>query len=317
MAGKKQIAERHPILDRVLAINPSYVEESDWDEAPVDRQQFLDWWWAKYAENCERCVLSVGRNMVVKPDGRVGDGKRPLIMIVGEGPGVLEDNTGLPMVSPNVLRASRCGMCNNVYDCYDHKMLAKPDSRHPRNKEIICRPEITNKLQLRDKFYVQSAGSILDGLLVKKWKMNYPRQSWIELYNRLHPTSPWENQSPWFVTNTVLCRSFDKLTKKDCPPGTAPSSICRRWLAWQYAAVQPAITVCMGLPALNALAGGQEKASVPMGEIYESKKFGNIIYIPHPAHAMREKNTAMKALEFGKFGDVLRKALEFCGYPTT
>lgn len=306
----------HPILDRVYAINKDYVEDSDWETAPHNRQEFLDWWWTQFAENCQRCVLGTSRTLTVKPDGFVGDGQQPLIMIVGEGPGVNEDACGLPMISPLTLRASRCGMCKNVQGCYSHKMLSRPDSRHPRNKDIVCKPNVQKTLQLREKFYIQSAGSVLDGILIKLWKFNYPRHSWVELHNRLHPDQAWTHGSPWFVSNCVLCRSFDRLTKKDTPPGTAAKNICRRWFVWQWAAVQPVITVCLGVPALEAVTQGRERTSVRAGEIFHTAKFGPILYQPHPASIMREEHEGMQGLGFARLADTLRRALEYAGYPT-
>jgi len=316
MSVSPEAVKHHPILDLVLSINKDMVEEGEWDAAPHDRQEFLDWWWATYGVNCERCVLSVGRNLVVKPDGYVGDGRRPMIMIVGEGPGALEDATGLPMVSPMVLRSSRCGVCARAHDCFSHKLLPKPNSRHPKNKPIVCRPQPTDILQLRERFYIQSAGSVVDGILMSRWKFNYPRQSWLDLYNRLHPEAPMLQGSPWFITNTVLCRSADPLTHKDTSPGTAPKSICKKWLVWQWAAVQPKITICFGLPALEALTQGKERSQIVAGEIFHTAKFGPIIFHHHPAHLMREENATVQALNFAKIADVFRKALEYAGYPT-
>lgn len=306
----------HPILDKVYQVGKDLVEEKDILDAPTNPSEFLNWWWNTYGEACTRCVLSEKRTLVVKPDGKISPRGLPQIMIVGEGPGIMEDLTGVPMVSPLTLRSSRCGWCLKSEVCYAHKMLEQPTSRHPKNRAVKCQPQPSGKLQLVDKFYLQSAGSILDGVLIKLWKFNYPRQSWIDLYNKLHPDQPWVHESPWFITNTVLCRSFDLLTLKDTVPGTAPKNICKKWLMWQWAAVNPAVIICLGRPALEAFTQAKERPHVIDGEIFHTAHFGPIIYQPHPARLMREDNLQVQGLGFAKLAKTLRLALEYSGYPT-
>lgn len=306
----------HPILERIGQINEQYVEDS-WQALapPTDPQEFLDWWWTTLAENCTRCVLSSTRIKVVKPDGDV----RARIMIVGEGPGVMEDGTGVPMVGPLELRSSRCGSCANHLRCWKHKMKDDPSSRLGRKQLTQCAPQLStnNTLLLRKKFFLQSAGAVLDGILIHQWKYTYPRHNWIELYNRLHPDNPWEHESPFFITNTVCCRSWDQVKNVDVSPGTVSKNRCRAHLAAQWAAVQPVITIALGKEALEVLIGaaGQTKArAVNVNDIITTP-FGPVIYQQHPAYFMREENQNVKGLQFAKLSDTIRKSLEFVGLP--
>lgn len=304
----------NPILDRVLLIHKDFITSKDIEEAPINPAEFYSWWWDTKASNCLNCILGEHRTCVVKPDGLI-DGK-PKIMIIGEGPGILEDVTGLPMVSPTVLRSSRCGFCRKASNCFSHKMLDRPNSRHPRNKTISCNPLPSENLQLTRKFYLQSAGSLVDGLIFRQWGLAYPRQSWLDLYNKLHPDKPFTHSSPWFITNTTLCRSSDPITGKDSPPSTAVKAACKKWLAWQWAAVNPRISIVLGIPALDVVTSGSEKSGVIPGEIFNTSKFGPIIFFNHPAKAMREENKMTQGLMIARIASIFKKALEFSGYPT-
>lgn len=316
-APKKLSAlDTHPILKRAKAVLSTCVTEEEAQAAPHDRQEFLDWWWKELGGPCTRCVLSTTRCQTVKPDGRVDHG-RPMVLVVGEGPGEMENFTGLPLVGPMELRGSRCGHCQLVGGCYSHKMLYRLDGRHPRKKTIVCAPQIGPDALLTQKFYLQSAGSIVDAVLMKAWNMSYPRQNWLDYYNELHVDAPWVHHSPWFFTNSILCRSFDTQLNKDKEPGTIPKRECKKWLIWQWAAVQPRVTILLGVPALEAMVSNKaQRAGIIAGEPFEHPKLGTMIFQSHPARMMREENEATQALMFAKLGETFRRALDLCGYPT-
>jgi hypothetical protein len=56
--------------------------------------------------------------------------------------------------------------------------------------------------------------------------------------------------------------------------------------------------------------------SIPQVTINEpiETKYGTVLFQNHPAHAMREENSTVQALQFAKLGDTLRRALEIAGY---
>jgi len=300
----------HPILKTVYELNKEYASEQDAIDAPTDPQEFLDWWWTTKAKICERCILSERRTTVVKPDGLAS----AKIMVLGEGPGMLEDLSAIPMVGPLELRGSRCGLCSNSKGCYSHKMLAEPDSRSQKNKVINCEPNFVGKLTIRNNFYLRSAGSIVDGMLIDKYKFAYPRQNWINFHNQNNPDQPWEHESPFFFSNSTLCRTTDATGLKDQPPDSVPRRMCKYHLAYQYAAVQPKIIICLGKVMLGVLLGAESKADlVSANEIVDSK-FGPVIFNYHPAAAMRNPNNESKGLEFAKLVLTFEKALEYAGY---
>lgn len=310
--AKKVVELPHPIANRVFQLDKKLIEEEDYEKWPTDPQEFLEW--LKERTNvCERCALCETRTTVVQPDGAAS----ARIMLVGEGPGYLENLSGIPLVGPLELRASRCGTCARVMTCYDNRILNRPGARSGKAKEVECKPEPTDEPTLPKRaFFLQSAGSVLDGIILNNWKYAYPRHNWIEYYNRLHPMAPWAHESPWYITNTVLCRSFDQVKLKDTTPPMPTRAECKRWLAMQWAAVEPRVMVALGRPALEVLMGSQERAkSIAAGDIVDTK-FGPVLFQFHPAFYMREPNREVRAYGMAKIGETLRQALEMAGLPT-
>jgi uracil-DNA glycosylase len=300
------------ILDRVASIDKKFLDNLDLTSYPTDPQEFLDYWWEKEANNCQKCILSINRTKVVKPDGKVG----ARIMIVGEGPGALEASTGIPMVGPLELRGSHCGECTKCLSCYDHKLLKFPTSFGKKNKIIKCDPAYTGKQELKGTFYVRSAGSIIDGILIDKWKFNYPRYNWIEQYNKNNPNNKWSHESPFFITNIALCRSTDITGLKDDKPTSVVKSKCRYHLAMQWAAIQPNIIIAFGRVALGVLMKSEEGAKLIKPGTFVQTKFGPVLFSLHPAYYLREESKETKALGFAKIAKVIEIALNYCGLPT-
>lgn len=299
------------IIERINHIDKRYLEGLDVDTLPEDPQEFLDWWWETQAKVCESCPLSESRNQVVKPDGKAS----AKIMIVGEGPGFLEDLAGIPLVGPIDLRTSTCNNCLRVTDCYSSRLLKTPNAMGGPKKVVKCSPMLTLKRQLISKVYIRSAGSIIDGILIKKWKFTYPRNNWITYYNNLHEDKPWTHESPWFITNAVLCRSTDASGLNDASPATVPRQKCKRWLTFQWAAVNPKLIVCFGRVALSVLMGNEKAANLVTPNSIIETKFGTVLFALHPAHHMREKSKIVRAYGYAKTARALEMALEYIGLP--
>lgn len=303
----------HEILERVSKIDKRYIEDLDPTQIPKDPEQFLTWWWDTYAKKCEECPLSETRNQVVKPDG-IANAR---IMIIGEGPGFLEDLTGVPLVGPLEMKSSHCSGCKNVPTCFSHRMLKAPLALGQAAKAVKCLPNYTGRNHLPHTFYLRSSGAVLDGILLNKWKFNYPRHNWIQQYNKLHEDEPIVNHiSPWYITNVVLCRTTDVAGIKDSPPESVPRNKCKKWLAFQWAAVQPELIVCFGRVALGVLVGSEEGAKSIAPNSMVDTKFGKVLFQNHPAYFMREKGKSIKAYGFAKVASTLEKALNHVGLPT-
>jgi uracil-DNA glycosylase len=309
----KKKAIDHEILERIAIIDKRFIEDLDPTKIPSDPEEFLSWWWNNHAKACEACPLSETRNHVVKPDGNT----KAKIMIIGEGPGFLEDLTQTPMVGPLELKSSHCSTCKNAMTCFDHRIIKSPIAIGKSAKAVKCLPNYTGKLQLPYTFYIRSAGAILDGILIKKWKFTYARHNWLQLYNRQHPDKPLVHDSPWFITNVVLCRTTDVAGLKDSPPESVPRQKCKKHLAFQWAAVNPELVICFGRVALSVLLGSEEAAkSVAPNTIVETK-FGPVLFQNHPAWFMREKSRTVKAYGFAKVASTLERGLQYVGLPTT
>lgn len=301
----------HPILSKVEQISKNYILDLDPETVPTEPQEFLDWWWESLAKNCISCPLSQSRNSVVKPDG-IASAK---IMIVGEGPGFLEDLSALPMIGPLELKSSHCSHCLKANDCYSSRILKSPIAFGSAPKAITCKPQYTNQYQLPVSFYLRSAGAVLDGILIDKWKFTYARHNWIELYNSKHTTQPLDHESPWYITNATLCRTTDVTRLSDKPPEGLPKKICRRWLAFQWAAVQPEIIISFGRVSLGVLMDSEKAAERVTPNTIVDTKFGPVLFQNHPAFFMRERSKVIKAYNFAKIASTLSKALEIAGYP--
>lgn len=304
-------AALNPILRRVTDIDNSYLEGIDLDKAPIDPEEFYQYFLG-LIKGCQDCSLCSTRTTVVAPDGPI----TAPIMVVGEGPGFLEDLSGIPLVGPMELRGSRCFKCSGLTACYDGKLLKDARDFPRRTVQPNCKPNIRKESLLKDKtFYLRSAGSILDGILLNRWKFAYPRQNWIDQYNLNNEEKPWEHKSPWFITNMILCRSFDPTLLKDTEPGYVSRNACKKWLTYQWSIVQPKIIVALGRQALGVILKSKEAAKlIAPNEIIDSK-YGPVIFQYHPAYYMRGNQKEVRAYGYAKLATTLEKALDYVGLP--
>ncbi len=297
----------HEIVDRAATIDKGVLDFEELLAAPTDPQAFLDWMW-EFKSQCKNCMLHTTRTCVVRGDGK----PTAKVMVVGEGPGFLEDLTGLPLVGPMELRGSRCNLCHNLRTCYKGKVQSSADEFPGRRMAVTCSPQPSTDLQLADKkqFYLRSAGAVIDGIILLKWGNKYPRQNWVD-HCSTHNQNTFAH-SPFYFTNAVSCRSWDKVLLKDQTPAGTFVNQCRLWLILEWAAINPVAIIAMGKTALAAIL--KTKANeARVGEAYESK-WGTILAMPHPAAVMREDNQALRELGYARIGETFRKALEIAGY---
>lgn len=258
---------------------------------------------------CVSCALCQNRNSVCLPDGHW----TAKVMIVLEGPGFLEDLAAVPLVGPKTLESSRCNRCANIRKCYATKLLTKINERKWRSAEVKCKPDFVPNPVLDKGFFLRSAGTVFDGILIQKWGFMYPRHSWLVEYNRRHPEDPWTHLSPWFITNAVMCRSYDRNTLRDEPPTNACRNACRKWLLYSWALIEPKVIVAFGRPALASIMGNESAAQrVKPGTLVDTK-LGPTIFTYHPAFFMRDDNEKSKALGYARIGEALEIALDMAG----
>lgn len=259
---------------------------------------------------CEACVLSLHRNSVVRPDGNTN----AKIMIVGEGPGYLEDLARIPLVGSMELRGSRCSDCSHVLGkCFGGKVKFERNAFGRKSPPVQCTPDHQSRnLIPESKFYLYSSGTVFDGVLLKGFGGKYPRQNWVDKHNKENPENLLKD-SPFFITNATHCRSWDNLQNKDQPPTYMVAKICKKWLSLQWAAVNPEIIISLGRVSLAVLMSNEKGAfKVRSGDTVETR-FGTVLYQTHPAAIMREENREIKALGFAKILESIRRALEAVG----
>lgn len=158
---------------------------------------------AQHCNVCHRCDLGATRTHAVV--GR-GNPNAP-IMIIGEGPGQNEDETGLPFVGKagqlleKILASVKLDTQQDVYICNIVK-CRPPSNRVPAPNEIAaCKPYLLEQIRLVDpKIILLTGATAVKGLTGNKTGITKIRGTWIEWEGRLcmpilHPAYLLRNPS--------------------------------------------------------------------------------------------------------------------------
>lgn len=139
--------------------------------------------------DCRRCELAATRTHVVISRGN------PLarLMLIGEGPGQHEDETGLPFVGragkllDQILASVGLDQEQDIYICNVVK-CRPPGNRKPTPEEMAhCRPWLQRQIQLVNPDMVLLAGSTaMTGVLGIKTGITRMRGQWIERDGRVY-----------------------------------------------------------------------------------------------------------------------------------
>jgi DNA polymerase len=107
-----------------------------------------------------------------------------------------------------------------------------------------------------------------------------------------------ERQRLW-LTNVIKCRAVksEKGRVVDRAPSAAELKACRPWLHGELDIIQPALIVCIGVPAAKALIDKKFKLSVEHGQIRESPDGSRRIATFHPAYVLRLQGVDQRAYE--------------------
>jgi uracil-DNA glycosylase len=156
-----------------------------------------------HCSNCFRCDLGTTRTNAVVGRGNV---KAP-IMIIGEGPGQNEDETGLPFVGKagqlleKILASVELDTEEDVYIANIVK-CRPPNNRVPTSDEIAaCKPYLFEQIRLVDpKIILLTGATAVKGLTGNKTAITKIRGTWIEWEGRLcmpilHPAYLLRNPS--------------------------------------------------------------------------------------------------------------------------
>jgi uracil-DNA glycosylase len=157
---------------------------------------------SRHCNQCHRCGLGATRTHAVVGRGNL----QAPIMIVGEGPGQNEDETGKPFVGKagqlldKILESVRLTEADvfigNIVKC------RPPENRTPTQEEMdACRPYLIEQIRMVDPKIILLAGaSAVKGLVGDKRGITKIRGEWIEWEGRLcmpvfHPAYLLRNQS--------------------------------------------------------------------------------------------------------------------------
>lgn len=155
-----------------------------------------------HCNQCQRCGLAAGRTHAVI--GR-GSPQAP-IMIIGEGPGQNEDETGLPFVGKagqlleKILASVKLSE-TDVFICNAVK-CRPPNNRTPEPPEIAaCRPYLLEQIRMVDpKIILLTGATAVRSVIGDKRGITQLRGQWMEWEGRLcmpifHPAYLLRNQS--------------------------------------------------------------------------------------------------------------------------
>ncbi len=156
-----------------------------------------------HCDRCHRCELGETRTKAVVSRGNPNAD----ILIVGEGPGQNEDETGLPFVGKagqlleKILASVKLDSEQEVYICNIVK-CRPPNNRTPTTQEMdACRPYLLEQIRMVDpKIILLTGASSVKGLIGDKRGITKIRGTWMEWENRLcmpifHPAYLLRNQS--------------------------------------------------------------------------------------------------------------------------
>lgn len=158
---------------------------------------------AAHCNRCFRCELGHNRTKAVIGRGNLN----APIMMVGEGPGQTEDETGLPFVGKSgqlldkILAAVQLTTEQDVYICNVVK-CRPPENRTPSTGEAeACKGYLMEQIRMVDpKIILLTGATALRGLLGVKQGITKVRGQWMERDGRLympifHPAYLLRNQS--------------------------------------------------------------------------------------------------------------------------
>lgn len=143
----------------------------------------------EHCNRCHRCDLGANRTHAVIGRGNL---KAP-IMIVGEGPGQTEDETGLPFVGRSgqlldrILAAVNLTTENDVFICNVVK-CRPPENRTPTTDEAeACKGYLLEQIRMVDpKIILLTGATALKNLVGIKQGITKVRGQWIEKDDRLY-----------------------------------------------------------------------------------------------------------------------------------
>jgi uracil-DNA glycosylase family protein len=105
-----------------------------------------------------------------------------------------------------------------------------------------------------------------------------------------------------YITNVVKHFKFRRQGKVRLHkrPSTAEIAACRQWLDQELALLQPAVLVCLGATATNALMGSRVRVTRDRGRLMEWGGMQALVTV-HPSSILRAPDPEQRREEMGSF----------------
>jgi uracil-DNA glycosylase len=118
-----------------------------------------------------------------------------------------------------------------------------------------------------------------------------------------------------YVTNAVKHFKWEPRGKRrlHSKPNTAEVRACMPWLESELAVLRPAIVVCLGATAAQALLGAEFRVTKHRGAWVTSSHAPNVLATVHPSSILRARDEAEREAAFTAFVGDLRKVRERMG----
>ena len=197
-SSSEPIAPKEPPKD----FDPDLIPTSAKIPVPIGTYQAMEQM-GNHCNQCHRCDLGENRTHAVVGRGNLN----APIMIVGEGPGQTEDETGLPFVGKSgqlldkILESVKLTVEEDVFICNVVK-CRPPENRTPTSDEAeACKGYLLEQIRMVDpKIILLTGATAMKNLVGIKQGITKVRGQWIDRDGRLympifHPAYLLRNQS--------------------------------------------------------------------------------------------------------------------------
>jgi len=116
-----------------------------------------------------------------------------------------------------------------------------------------------------------------------------------------------------YLTNAVKHFKWVQRGKKrlHSKPGASEIAACHPWLEAEVAALKPAVIVCLGATAAQALLGRDFRVTARRGELIDSPLAPHVMATVHPSSLLRAPDAKTRAAEFARLVAELRRIAAF------
>ncbi len=188
----------------------------------------------------------------------------------------------LPVLNKAILACRGC-------DLYRHATQAVPGEGLRSSPIVLIGEQPGNDEDLQGRPFVGPAGRLLDRAL---------SEAGIE-------------RSRIYLTNAVKHFKFEERGKRRIhkKPSASESLACRPWLEAELAIIRPAIVVCLGATAAQAVFGAAYRVTRERGKFVKHPWAGTATSTIHPSAILRSPGP-QRELEYRRFVKDLRKVKE-------